>query len=64
MFLPFCSLTYLQCPPKTADNAENDLVIFCIDISGSMCCTSEVRGDFKIRADPALAASLAEFIGI
>lgn len=28
-----------------------------------MCCTSEVAGDFKIRQDPNLAASLREFLG-
>ena len=44
--------TFLISPPSTVEgvagggvaSAEEALVVFCIDISGSMCVTTEVRG--------------------
>jgi len=56
------SIDYMICPAAVETSIQNDLVIFCIDISNSMCCTSEVSGDFKIRRDSALDASLAQFL--
>jgi hypothetical protein len=40
----------------------NDAIIFCIDISGSMCCTSELKGEIKIKQDSKLTQSLDQFI--
>lgn len=36
-------------PPMTDKNAEISNIVFCIDISGSMCVTQEVPGIFKIK---------------
>jgi len=55
------SIDYLVNHPP--DKSEfNDIIVFCIDISGSMCCTSEVTGDIKIKTNQQLSQSLDQFI--
>eukprot|EP01126_Amoeba_proteus_P021701 TRINITY_DN2209_c0_g1_i2.p1 TRINITY_DN2209_c0_g1~~TRINITY_DN2209_c0_g1_i2.p1 ORF type:complete len:574 (-),score=157.19 TRINITY_DN2209_c0_g1_i2:286-2007(-) len=56
------AIDYLLEPAMEVVNNLDDIVVFCIDVSGSMCCTSEVEGDFKIRTNPSLEDSLREFI--
>uniref|UniRef100_A0A6B2KZ87 VWFA domain-containing protein n=1 Tax=Arcella intermedia TaxID=1963864 RepID=A0A6B2KZ87_9EUKA len=45
-----------------SNSNSNDIVVFCIDISGSMCCTSEVTGDIKIKLNEKLSKDLEQFI--
>jgi hypothetical protein len=44
-------MEYMLSPPPQNDNVENDeLVIYCVDVSGSMCVTTEVpalQGEWK-----------------
>lgn len=39
------------------ENLENSLVVFCVDISGSMSVTTEVRGTWRRRAKGSLTAA-------
>ena len=46
------SYDYVLEPPTQPDakhEANTELVVFCIDISGSMCVTTEVPGNFKMK---------------
>lgn len=36
------SIDYMLAPPTASSNDEEGLIIFCVDISGSMCVTSEI----------------------
>lgn len=39
-------------PPVDFEASTNDnLVIFCIDISGSMCVTTEIQGKLALKGD-------------
>eukprot|EP01125_Pyxidicula_operculata_P008245 TRINITY_DN277_c0_g1_i1.p1 TRINITY_DN277_c0_g1~~TRINITY_DN277_c0_g1_i1.p1 ORF type:complete len:684 (+),score=232.76 TRINITY_DN277_c0_g1_i1:227-2278(+) len=49
-------------PPQGAQDNNNDILIFCIDISGSMSCTQEITGDVKIKKDDKLEKSLEQFV--
>ena len=46
--------TVYRLEPPQKGNQASPLVIFCIDTSGSMCVTTEVRGN--VRLPPALNA--------
>ena len=35
-------VTYVLSPPTKTSTLDDSLVVFCIDVSGSMCVTSEV----------------------
>lgn len=56
------SIDYLLVPPVEKKGESDDIIVFCIDVSGSMCCTSEITGDIKIKADSSLHQSLSTFI--
>eukprot|EP01124_Arcella_intermedia_P015186 TRINITY_DN216_c1_g3_i2.p1 TRINITY_DN216_c1_g3~~TRINITY_DN216_c1_g3_i2.p1 ORF type:complete len:826 (-),score=201.52 TRINITY_DN216_c1_g3_i2:1472-3949(-) len=61
--LPRCgeSFDYMLLPArenKSASSAEK-LVIFCIDISGSMCVTTEIPGNVKLRGATASNSNIA-----
>jgi len=43
------TIDYMLDPPKLSETSDQNIVVFCIDTSGSMCCTSEISGDFKIK---------------
>lgn len=46
------TLDYLLEPSKEISESEKEeLIIFCIDISGSMCVTTEVSGNWKLKGD-------------
>jgi hypothetical protein len=51
------TLDYILAPPPTIDSPalseELGIIIPCVDVSGSMCISSEVEGDIKIRGDAA-----------
>jgi len=55
------SIDYLLTQPHEKSD-QNDIIVFCIDISGSMCCTSEVLGDIRVKANDQLSQSLDQFI--
>jgi hypothetical protein len=55
------SIDYLlSVPPEKSD--LTDIIVFCIDTSGSMCCTSEVTGEIKVKENAQLSQSLDQFI--
>jgi len=55
------SIDYLLShPPEKSE--LNDIIVFCVDISGSMCCTSEIIGEIKVKANAKLSQSLDQFI--
>jgi len=55
------SIDYLiSQPPEKSE--LNDIIVFCIDISGSMCCTSEVIGDIRVKTNEQLSQSLDQYI--
>eukprot|EP01102_Stenamoeba_stenopodia_P018668 TRINITY_DN6891_c0_g1_i2.p1 TRINITY_DN6891_c0_g1~~TRINITY_DN6891_c0_g1_i2.p1 ORF type:complete len:715 (+),score=225.83 TRINITY_DN6891_c0_g1_i2:79-2223(+) len=46
------SMDYLIEPaPETANSVDESAVIFCLDISGSMCVTTEVEGKLTLKGD-------------
>lgn len=50
------SVDYVLEPPPSADLArsrtgDDNIIIFCIDTSGSMCVTQEVEGSVKLKGD-------------
>eukprot|EP01123_Difflugia_compressa_P010696 TRINITY_DN398_c0_g1_i1.p1 TRINITY_DN398_c0_g1~~TRINITY_DN398_c0_g1_i1.p1 ORF type:complete len:679 (-),score=166.31 TRINITY_DN398_c0_g1_i1:70-1827(-) len=55
------SLDYILGKPEVKSNL-NDIIIYCIDISGSMCTTSEVTGDIKVKMNNKLTQSLDQFV--
>jgi hypothetical protein len=45
-------LDYLLEPAKEiSDSDKEEFLIFCLDISGSMCVTTEVPGTFKLKGN-------------
>jgi len=44
-------IDYLLEPPADTKDADDSIVVFCIDISGSMCCTTEVHGGLKFKTN-------------
>jgi len=56
------TVDYLLSPPLETQSDQTDIIVFCIDISGSMCCTSEIIGDFKIMKNEKLTQSLEQFV--
>ncbi|KAI6654191.1 Circularly permutated Ras protein 1-like [Oopsacas minuta] len=57
-------VTYMLLPPTTSDNTKTSgnqsLLIFCIDISGSMAATTEIPGSYQLKEDPSLEELLKE----
>lgn len=51
----------LEAAPGKKDEVD-DVIIFCIDVSGSMCVTTEVTGDSKIKLNSSLRTELSQFI--
>ena len=57
--------TYLIAPPLAGQdgasmhggNVDDTLAVFCIDVSGSMCVTTEVPGKFKVKGSDQKAGS-------
>jgi len=50
---------------KQEDNKDSGAVIFCLDISGSMCVTAQVPGKLKIkgkRSEPDIPEDLRQFV--
>jgi len=53
------TLDYILEPaPVAAASSDEGSVIFCMDISGSMCVTSEIQGKLKLRGDEKRSAAL------
>lgn len=42
----------LEAAPETGNQEDESGVIFCIDISGSMCLTTEVQGRLQLKGNP------------
>jgi len=60
--LPRCgeSFDYMLLPARENNSSSDEkLVIFCIDISGSMCVTSEIPGNVKLRGAVASNPNIA-----
>jgi len=45
------TIDYMLDPPKTSETTDQSIIVFCIDTSGSMCSTSEVSGDYKLKKE-------------
>jgi hypothetical protein len=41
----------LEPAKEVSESDKEELIIFCIDVSGSMCVTTEVSGKFKLKGN-------------
>lgn len=44
----------IEAPPPQAKGDGEEIIVYCIDISGSMCCTSEAPPGFRLKSAGAL----------
>jgi hypothetical protein len=45
----------IEAPPAESKGDGEEIIVYCIDISGSMCCTSEAPAGFKLKSAGSLS---------
>ena len=54
----------LRVPESPTTSVEESLVVFCVDISGSMCVSTEVPGNLMLRDQAARQSALAQEVSV